>query len=180
MRCSVFFAAVLALAGCNNTSSTDSGPGPGTDGGTDAFVTPTVDGGHDTGPVGLDGGDDAGHSTPDANVDANTVPGCGMDFAVCGAAGVVDHTGDTAVTIGFGTGFTYDPPCIRIHPGTMVTLPGSTVHPLINASCSPTSSPVPTTASTTGGAYTFTAVGNYGYQCMVHAGFGMKGLIIVE
>lgn len=187
MRCSVFFAAVLALAGCNNNTSTDSGPGPGSDGGTDAFVAPTVDSGTDTGPIAtVDGGHDTGPSAVDANVDAHMgAMECADGFAGCTVATATNDTASSTVTIsaaGAAGTYHYDTPCIRIHTGTMVTITNTaTLHPLHSATCSPSDSPI--AAAPTGTTFTFAHAGRYGYYCGFHGtdtGTGMAGMIIVE
>lgn len=178
-----FFALCLAIAGCNNGTTTGTDAGGGTDSG-----TPTTDTGTpatDTGTPATDTGTpatDTGTQAEDANVqtDANLPTECPSDFADC-MGGVVDHTADDAVTITIdGLALRYVAPCIRVHAGTMVTVPGSVGHPLIDAACSPSDSPLPATMSTTGGTYTFDHPGTYGYECTLHAALGMRGLIIVE
>jgi len=141
-------------------------------------------------------------STPDATradagndgsttVDAASLPDtgtltCNDGYAGCTTASATDDTSMTSVTIGVvGDGTTsnymYSATCIRIHTGTTVTLPNSTLHPLAAASCSPTDSPlISTPAATT---FTFNHAGRYGYFCENHGadgGSGMAGLIIVE
>ena len=170
-------AALLALAfasACTTTpAAVDTGSVGNPDTGVDAFVAPT-----DTGGSGTDTGvvTDTG-----VGVDA-FVAACGMTYAGCTA--LADHTADTSpVVITTTSSFTYSPNCIRIHTGQMVTIAGSSIHPLQSATCGGASSPIPTAASTTGGTYTFTTAGTYGYHCSVHGsdtGTGMAGLIVVQ
>jgi plastocyanin len=175
----VVLGALVALtAGCNNTTSaTDAAT-------TDAF-TPT-DGGA------ADSGSDAG--TSDAGSDAGTVIDAGTDGGAdtgpttCGAtyAGcmtLTDMRGMSSVMITATASLQYTPKCIRISAGTMVTIEGSLLHPLRGATCSPADSPLPMTASMTGGTFTFANPGEYGFYCQNHgtnAGVGMAGLIVVE
>jgi plastocyanin len=144
----------------------------------------------DTGGGGTDAGHDAAASTADTGSDANSAPtdtgpqDCAPDFATCST--FEDHTADTTVTINVvmptPTSFSYSPHCIRVHAGTMVTITNSVTHPLRQASCSPTDSPLPAGPSTAT-AFTFDHVGHYGFWCMNHGsddGMGMSGLIVVE
>jgi plastocyanin len=111
--------------------------------------------------------------------DTGPPPPCAATFASCDA--LEDHTADDAVTLAF-SGFAYTPKCIRVHAGTVVTIPGSSLHPLRSATCSPPG-PIPSTPTPTNGDYTFTTAGTYGYYCNNHgtnAGGGMAGLIVVE
>lgn len=186
-----FFALCLAIAGCNNgtTTATDAGNG-GTDagnGGTDTG-TPATDSGtpaEDTGTP----AEDTGTPVVDANVqaDANLPTEC-VDYAGCTAATAEDHTGDTATVaitvISDVTGFHYSPACVRIHTGQTVSIEAASIHPLTDAACSPAASPI-VSGSTTTQTMTFTDPGQYGYYCSFHvldavAGTGMAGAIIVE
>lgn len=166
------------LAGCNNsTSATDSGAA-------DAFMatdTGGADAGSDAGA--LDAGTDAAMvSDAGADMGSDTGPtNCTTSYAGCMA--LTDMTGMAMVTIATTASLTYTPNCIRISAGTMVTIEGSLLHPLRGATCSPAESPLPMTASTTGGTFTFNTPGEYGYYCQNHgtnAGVGMAGLIVVE
>ena len=180
-------AVALALTGCPGPPATNDAASPGNDAGHDAAAS-TVDGGNDAATSTVDGGHDAAASTPDANadanVDANTAPMmCAANFAGCTT--LEDHRTDTApvaVTVMVDTALLnhYSPNCIRIHAGQMVTLPGGAGHPLHAATCSPSGTPINTTA---GGTFTFATAGNYGYYCSFHGGdtgTGMAGLIVVE
>lgn len=181
-----FFALCLAIAGCNNgtTTATDAGGG-GTDtgnGGTDTGTPPT-----DTGTPPTDTGtpaEDTGTPAVDANVqaDANLPTGC-EGFHGCTAATATDMTGMSAVSIGFGVGLTYAPDCVRISAGTVVTIAASGGvggHPLRTAACAPSDTPLPTTPVEAPADYTFENPGLYGFECAAHASLGMQGLIIVE
>ncbi len=124
-------------------------------------------------------------AAPDTGAEVDSGPaldGCAVTFAGCSA--FVDHTGESAVSVGFAAaGFLYSPNCIRVSAGTVVTIAGSTLHPLHGATCAPTGSPLPATPIAMDGDYTFAAPGAYGYYCNNHgtnAGAGMSGLIIVE
>ena len=182
-----FFALCLAIAGCNNgtTTATDAGNG-GTDtgnGGTDTG-TPATDSGtpaEDTGTPAEDTGNPA--------VDAATLPDANLPldctgFHGCTVATATDMTGTATVTIATTGAFTYDPACIRVSTGTVVTIRASGVHPLTDATCSPADSPIPTGAMADQ-TLTFEHAGQYGFYCTNHVsdpttGTGMAGLIIVE
>lgn len=151
-------AAIGALLGCG-------GSAPAND-----AATPRDSGG----PVDAAPADDVGP------VDAGPVAECPMTFSGCGA--IDDHTADATVSIAF-SGFAYSPHCIRISPGTVVSIPGSSLHPLRSATCSPSDTPIAATPTPSNGDYTFTTPGTYGYYCNAHgtnSGGGMAGLIIVE
>ena len=114
--------------------------------------------------------------------DTGSAAPCPVTFAACTT--LEDHTADATVAVAFN-GFAYEPRCIRVHVGATVSIPGSGLHPLHNAACSPAETPLPTVMGGLqgNGDYTFTAVGNYGYFCNNHgtnAGSGMAGLIVVE
>jgi plastocyanin len=163
--------AVLFLLACGGTAAPavdaatlrDSGGTVEDTGTTDAAPRPDV-GPHDSGPA---------------------PSGCAVTFSGC--SDLEDHTGEAALTIGItGTSaldFAYAPHCVRVAVGTTVTIPGSALHPLHGATCSPTDSPLPTVATPADGDYTFTAPGAYGYYCNNHGantGDGMSGVIVVE
>jgi plastocyanin len=83
-----------------------------------------------------------------------------------------------AVTIKFGTpgpGFAYDPPCIKIKAGTMVTWEGDFgLHPLepgtVDAGVVTPDPSSPIKATTAGMSATFalTPAGTYGFYCGLH------------
>ena len=152
------FAVLCGLMGC----STPTPPG------TDAAVSPV----------------DAAEVVDAATSDSGPPPrGCPLTFSGCTAFD--DRTGEAAVVIGFAAAgvLAFDPQCIRVSAGTIVTIPGSTVHPPRNAGCSPTDSPIAPGPTPADGVYTFANAGAYGYFCNVHGaigGEGMAGLIIVE
>lgn len=161
-----FFVVCLALAGCNNTTPVSPDTGLA---GTDAATTP-----------------DAGHDAAMATTDTGPLPDTGP--VVCpdtfgGTTALEDHTADTMVTMtvtGTIGSFAYSPNRIRIHTGTMVTIPGGGIHPLMQATCSAAGGPTITSA---GGTFTFTTPGLYGYYCGNHGsntGTGMAALIVVE
>ncbi len=179
-----FFALCLAIAGCNNgtTTATDAGGG-GADtgnGGTDAG-TPTTDTGTPAEDTGTPAEDTGMAADTGLLLDANIPLDC-TGFHGCTAATATDMTGMSTVAIATTATFTYDPPCIRISTGTMVTIAAAAIHPLTDATCSPADSPIPAGA-TTAQTLTFDHAGQYGYYCSVHGsdlGVGMAGLIIVE
>jgi plastocyanin len=125
-----------------------------------------------------DGGGGGDTDSGPAGADSGGGDGCAMDFAGC-AGMLVDMTGMAAVSIS-PSGFMWDPKCIRVSPGTMVTINGASLHPASQA-CGPTdafgtSNTMPVTA-------TLTAEGGYGFYCENHGsptGTGMSGLILVS
>lgn len=104
----------------------------------------------------------------------------------CDPATAIDLTGESQTTITFAS-FAYNPPCIRVSPGTKVTWSGSFPgHPLVGGKVvggmkvpDPAS---PITPTSTGNTKTFT-LSNSGavpYYCDFHAGMGMFGTIFVQ
>lgn len=160
-----FFGLCLAL-GCSTTPAANDAATSGNDAATDNDAA-----------SGNDAASDNDAATGD---DAATPTECSATFADCTTTSTEDFTGMATVTIGFGAGNTYDHKCIRVSAGTVVTLPGSSFHPLTAASCSTAGGP---TLTTTGGDFTFANAGHYGYYCANHGtdtGQFMAGLIIVE
>lgn len=104
----------------------------------------------------------------------------------CDPALAVDRTADAAVTIASVGSTSYDPKCVRVAAGTMITINSNFgVHPLVGgevvngASTPDPESPIP--ATTTGMTVTFAlpTAGEYPYYCNMHAP-GMAGAIFVE
>ena len=103
-----------------------------------------------------------------------------------GCTSFMDMTSQGTVTINFDASEVYDPKCVAISTGTMVTFMGAggatfASHPLRQA-CGPT---VTITSTTIGGTknFTFNTPGDYGYFCEVHGsslGIGMAGMIRVQ
>lgn len=133
------------------------------------------------------GGDCAsGLCTAGACAAPPTVNGCDPGTAL-------DLTAQSAVSVAFGgaVGMAYSPRCLRVKAGTQVTFNGNfTFHPLLaglvqGAVLTPAAAgttPLPTTAQSTGTSATFTLTpaGEYGFYCAVHATLGMSGAIFVE
>lgn len=105
--------------------------------------------------------------------------------------GLTDLRGQSPVTVGFGfmnTVSIYDPPCVLIDAGTLLTFEsfdGSTfqIHPLqggVSPNPDPDSpfglvlDPITTTS------YTLPTPGNYPYYCVAHASEGMAGAVYVR
>ena len=109
-------------------------------------------------------------------------PGCPETFGGC--VDFEDHRGEATVTIDFDPAgaLAYTPNCIRVSAGTQVTVPGSAVHPLVGAPCSPAATPLAPTSMPSTTDYTFGTPGTYGYYCNFHGaptGEGMAGLVLV-
>ncbi len=116
-----------------------------------------------------------------------------MDFAKCveadaGTAGnPFQDFGATDALVNMVTGdynagvpSTFDIPCIKIKVGQKVTWQGNfTTHPLIAAPCNPAGNTIPTGGPGIGTAVlNVTTAGIYGFQCQIHTGQGMKGVIV--
>ncbi len=161
--------------------------------------------GSDTGSAGTTttgGGGDGSTSTTSTTSTAATT-GSGTSSAAgtggggptlvngCDPTALVDHTMDATVEIKFGdmVGLVYEPPCIKVKSGTMVTFTGSTsVHPLAPGEVFTGKVPVvdaksPIKSTANGPASVTFAVapaGSYPYYCTEHYSAGMKGLIVAE
>jgi plastocyanin len=124
-----------------------------------------------------------------------TAGACAASSSVngCDPATAADLTGQAAVSIAFGgaTGLAFSPRCIRVSVGTSVTFNGAfTFHPLLAGlveglvltPAAAGSTPLPTSALSTGttATFTMTPAGAYGYYCTAHATLGMNGAIFVE
>lgn len=116
------------------------------------------------------------------------IAGCSRKGAsFCGTKAVVDDSSRSAVTIDFGgsVGLAYDPPCIRVKPGTAVTFSGNfAIHPLAGGDSPPTvdtSSPIKETKGGSSMTFTLTKPGTYDYFCEAHyAPNRMEGMIVVQ
>jgi plastocyanin len=110
-----------------------------------------------------------------ATIDAG-VNGCGQ-FTDISAGDVTD--GGNTPTITFGSNLHYEPQCASITAGQAVTFSGEfAFHPLQQ-----TAGPAAVITPTDGGtlaSFTFTQPGIYGYECLKHTSFGMKGAIQVQ
>jgi plastocyanin len=173
----------LGLVACGG------GETPATDAATprDSAATPDTGagdgGGLDSGGTADTGSADSGSA--DVGPIDGSVEGCAVTYSGCTT--LEDHTGEDMVTVTVvadpTTLFAYSPHCIRVSAGTTVSIPGSAIHPLTSAPCSPSDTPLPPDPTTTDGDYTFTGTGSYGFYCAVHgapSGAGMAGVIVVE
>lgn len=160
MRSLVRNCLVLWLAGCEQTSDRlDAGPGSDApSSGSDA-------------PAG-----DAPADTPGDAPAQPTLNGCtDADFAA-----------GTVIEFGGRLGASYEPPCLRIAPGTAVTFAGDfTTHPLSrgtpdNPSAGSPDSPIPRVAAGTSKTIAFPIAGTYPFICTVHGGVGMVGAVRVQ
>lgn len=146
-------------------------------GGSDSGAPNDSGGGRDSG-----GGSDSGARPLDGgalDAGASDGGGGGAALAPCGAGDWV--TGMTAVTIPSGM-FAYSPRCLQVPPGTMVSLPGQSGHPLTRGTRGTAGNPIPE-SSTSDVMVTFTTPGLYPYYCRFHGddtGGGMSGVIRVE
>jgi plastocyanin len=123
---------------------------------------------------------------------ASTGGAGGMGGAVnaCHPDSAKDMRGQMQVTVHFGSalGFTYDPACFIVSPGTQVTFSGEfDQHPLVGGDVSmgmkvpDPSSPIggPTSNGTSKTVMLQTA-GTFPFYCDIHALVGMKGAAFVE
>lgn len=169
----------LALTACPS----DPTPAPGTDAGPRTDTPPGVDA-----PSLIDAPDptdapsltDVPGLTDVLGTDAPTgPPACAAAYAGCTA--FTDLTGMASTTVAIGPGFAYNPNCIRVDAGTMVTLPGASIHPLMQG-CGAEDVGVPAGGSTVDQTITFDVAGTYGFYCMFHGapdGTGMAMAIEV-
>jgi plastocyanin len=104
----------------------------------------------------------------------------------CDAMTATDKRGEATVQITF-PGLAYDPPCLRVMEGTIVTFSGDfTTHPLVGgkvagAMATPdATSPVPMTSSGMSAMATFMKAGDYGYYCSTHFASNMAGAVYVD
>jgi plastocyanin len=76
--------------------------------------------------------------------------------------------------------FKYSPACVKVTPGSMVTIDASAIHPLVGLSTGSANNPIPVGPSTTQQAVTFTTPGFYPFHCNVHFSIGMAGVVWVQ
>lgn len=173
------FATSAGLAACGSDTSTGTtgttGAG-GSDSTTSSTTSTTSTTGSSTTTTGATGTGGAGPTL---------INGC--DLAM-----LEDHTKDATVEIKFGgatIGLAYQPPCIKVKSGTMVTFTGDTsVHPLAGgevivgkAAMADPSSPIKATSSGPPSVtFAIAPAGNYPYFCTEHYSAGMKGLVVAE
>jgi plastocyanin len=110
-------------------------------------------------------------------------------FNGCDTAQFQDRTAAGAmrtVTFGGGLGNAYSPKCILIAAGQSVTFSGSFAgHPLrpgvgANATAGSANNPITSTSAGTTAMFTFPAAGTYPYNCVLHDGGGMNGVVRVQ
>ena len=83
------------------------------------------------------------------------------------------------------SGMSYSPKCLKVRPGTKITIPASTMHPLMgNAAIGGIANPLATaTPLKVAQTKIFSTTGLFGYFCVNHgnsAGEGMAAQILVE
>jgi plastocyanin len=173
----VVAAASAAVAGCGSDTGTTSTSTTGA-GGSDATTTSTMS--------------TTGSSTTTTSTGAAGTGGAGPTLLNgCDMAALEDHTMDVAVEIKFGgaVGIKYEPACIKVKSGTMVTFTGDTgVHPLAGgevivgkAATADANSPIKATnAGPPSVTFAIAPAGNYPYFCTEHYSAGMKGLVVAE
>lgn len=107
----------------------------------------------------------------------------------CNTADFIDRTATAAIrTVAFGgtTGFAYSPKCITVAAGQQVTFSGMFAsHPLrpgVGATTTAGSPNNPIMATSTGTTvnFTFPTAGMYPYNCQLHDGSGMNGVVKVQ
>ena len=106
----------------------------------------------------------------------------------CNTSDYVDRTSATSIrTVSFpGTGLAYNPRCMTVAVGQMVTFSGDFAsHPLrpgVGANATAGSANNPITVTNTGATktFTFSAAGTYPYNCQTYDGSGMNGVIKVQ
>ncbi len=108
----------------------------------------------------------------------------------CDPTSSVDLTGQAEVAIAFGgtDGNNYNPRCVRVSEGTVITFNGDfSLHPFVGGEvvngvkAQAASGPfVPATSSGMTKDFTASAEGNYGFYCEIHAIGGMNGAVFVE
>ena len=177
----IFAAAAVAtsasLAGCGSDTSTTSTSTTG--GGGSETTTSTTSTGATTGSSTTSTG-----ATGTGGAGPTLINGC--DIAM-----LEDHTKDATVEIKFGgatIGTAYQPPCIKVKSGTMVTFTGDTgVHPLAGgevivgkAATADPNSPIKATSGPATVTFAIAPAGNYPYFCTEHYSVGMKGLVVAE
>ena len=132
------------------------------------------------------GGESGGDSTPQgppANPDYGDWFGNVGNFD----GTTVDRTDQDAVEItvgsqGNGGAFAFDPPAVRVTPGTEVTWRWTGkggVHNVVSEGDGPLDSGDPVEAEGTEYTHTFEEMGVYNYYCVPHESLGMKGSVVV-
>jgi len=113
----------------------------------------------------------------DAGGDTGGNGGAFMAIAPC--ASTSDYvTGMTAITT-LAT-LRYSPQCLKVTAGTRVSIQATSTHPLIGLATGSANNPIPGGRSTTDQMVTFATAGFYPYQCDIHFGIGMKGVVWVQ
>jgi plastocyanin len=167
-----------SLAACGSDTSTGTTGATGT-GGSESSTTSTMA--------------TTGSGTTTTSTGASGTGGAGPTLINgCDPTALEDHTMDATVEIKFGgatIGTKYEPPCIKVKSGTMVTFTGDTgVHPLAGgevivgkvATADPTSPIKATTSGPASISFAIAPAGNYPYFCTEHYSAGMKGLVVAE
>ncbi len=99
----------------------------------------------------------------------------------------VDRTGEDSVEItvgaqGNGGAFAFDPPAVRVEPGTEVVWQWTGEgggHNVVSDGDGPLDSGDPVASADTTYSYTFEETGIYNYVCVPHESLGMKGAVVV-
>lgn len=130
---------------------------------------------------GASGGGDDSDSDNDSGSDGPSYDGW-LDDVGNFDGSVVDRTGDetVAVTVGAGNGLLFDPPAVRISPGTTVrwTWTGRGGQHNVKGDNRDFESPLDSQEGTTF-EYVFDAPGAVRYLCVPHQAVGMKGVVDV-
>ena len=109
-------------------------------------------------------------------------------FNGCDTALFQDRTAAAAIrTVSFGgSGFVYSPKCILIAAGQSVTFSGAFAsHPLrpgvgSTATAGSPNNPITATSMGTTAMFAFPTAGTYPYNCQLHDGSGMNGVVRVQ
>jgi plastocyanin len=158
--------AALTTLGCSSSSNNNT-PGTGGSGGGGSTGTAGTSAGGTTGSGGT-GGSGAGF----------------LAFAPCNAA--TDYVAGTTITFGGTVGFNYDPKCLKVSAGAMVTFSGDfATHPLAPSAMrgDPANNPIVNMSDGTTASFTFPKPGFYAYLCNFHGsddGAFMSGVIWVQ
>jgi len=111
--------------------------------------------------------------------DAAPDTGGGAFMAIAPCTNASDYVaGMTAITT--LAALRYSPQCLKVTAGTQVSIQASSTHPLSGLATGSASNPIPTGSKTTDQMVTFARVGFYPFQCDIHSGFGMKGVVWVQ
>ncbi|WP_254273478.1 halocyanin domain-containing protein [Haloarcula marina] len=129
------------------------------------------------------GGGDAGQQGPPANPDY----GGWFDDVSNYEGETVDRTGQDTVEVTVGAAgnngaFAFDPPAVRVSPGTEVVWTWNGEgggHNVVSDGDGPLDSGDPVAESGTTYSYTFEETGIYKYVCEPHLSLGMKGAVVV-